>query len=190
VGRQRGARRPTLEGIDALRLRLEAHLEQVALLHRPADCVGLGRGQVPGQDDVRLARVEPLPQRRRRVAVEAQDPGQVRRDGGPAVRRDAGGETRAGGELLREGHETVTIDRGRQGDGAAPVVDRAPLGWDLGPLRHLLARPRHQVVMPSQLPVGEPDAARHPEHEDERQEQQGPRAAVGPSEHRFSAPGR
>jgi hypothetical protein len=184
VGRERCVGGAAFEGVDPDRLGLEGDLLDVAPLGGGSDRVRLGRRQVAGDNDVGLARLEPLAELRRLGAVEPEDRGEAGRGRG-ALRRGLP----LPGQLSGKRDEAVLGDRGGQGDGAAAVVDRPPCGRDLRPDHDLLLGLGDEPVVPAELPVRQPRDACRPEDEEEREEQQRPWTAVGPAQHRVSGPG-
>ncbi len=87
-------------------------------------------------------------------------------------------------ERLRGGCQSEPIDRRRQQDRPAPVVDRAaPAGLGRGQ-RRLGSGPFLQVAPSDDLPPGEPrpEAARHDDERDEEEHEAG--AGIGPTQHR------
>ena len=176
VGGQGGRRDAARLGVDAIRLRLDRQLLELAARDSPPDEIGRVLVEIARQDDIRSVGGDPSQERRRVHVVETEHPRQQVAHFGPPCR----------GHLIGRCGHPVAIDRRSQQHGAGPVVDRAATGRDHLTERCLVAGLCGQDLAVEELPLAEPDdeaAGRHAQ-DDKQHDEAVPQ--IGPAEHRSS----
>jgi hypothetical protein len=155
------------------RLGLERHVGQVAGHHGRADPVGQERIDLAGDDDVRAPAAEPLVERHAGRRVEGEDPGQAGADLPSLVGR----------QLVGGDGNPVALDRRREHDQAASVIDRAAGARLLDPDRRLASRLGGEILALDDLPPGEAADDRGRGDDERRQQEQQAATRIRPTGH-------